>query len=92
MINKWYLQHDIATTPLVQIRASAVDLDEFYLSYKSVSSTISIFYLRPSAIQNCNFKRVPTSGYYCRKHENQPVYLWTTNTGQKITTTTKIKL
>lgn len=91
MINKWYLQHDIATTPLVQIRASAVDLDEFYLSYKSVSSTISIFYLRPSAIQNCNFKRVPTNGYYCRKHENQPVYLWTTNTGQKITTTTKIK-
>ncbi len=92
LINKWYLQHDIATTPLVQIRTSAIDLDDFYLSYKSVSTTITIYYLRVSAIQNANFRNIPTNGYSPRKTaDNQPVWFWTTRTGQEITQNTKYK-
>lgn len=81
--NKWYLQHDISNTPLVQIRASATSFDEYYINYRSISTTISIYYLRP-AIQNFNFKFVPTSGYWCRKANNTNIYLWSTHDGNPI--------
>lgn len=88
LLNKWYFQHDMSNTPLLQIRASAVSLDEYYINYKSISTTISIYFLRPS-IQNFNFKYNPTSGYWCRKANNSPIYLWSTVDGNPITTNTK---
>nr|UGV39430.1 MAG: ORF1 [TTV-like mini virus] len=91
LINKWYLQHDLATLPLVQIRATATSLDEWYLSYKSISTTMSIFFLRVSVFQNANFKRLPTSGYHCRTQNGQPIYLWSTTTGAAITQDTPLK-
>nr|UGV34673.1 MAG: ORF1 [TTV-like mini virus]UGV34686.1 MAG: ORF1 [TTV-like mini virus]UGV39556.1 MAG: ORF1 [TTV-like mini virus] len=84
LLNKWYFQHDIAATPLVQIRTSAISLDEYYINFKSISTTISIWFLS-TAIQNYNFKFNPTSGYWCRKHNDQPIYLWSTKNGQPIT-------
>nr|UGV37384.1 MAG: ORF1 [TTV-like mini virus] len=88
--NKWYFQQDIARTPLLQIRTSAASFDEYYVPYRSISSTISIFYLRVTAIQNTNFKNVPTSGYHCRTHEGSPIYLYSTTTGNDITDDTPL--
>lgn len=77
LTSKWYFQAELAKTPLVQFRASATTLDEFYVSYKAISTTISIYHLNMGAIQNPNFKNFPADGYWCRKipGSNQKVYL-----------------
>nr|UGV37977.1 MAG: ORF1 [TTV-like mini virus] len=75
LIKKWYLQHDLATLPLVQIRSSATSLDEYYINWRSVSTTISIFYLSP-AFQNFNFKNNPPSGYHIRGSGTQTIHLY----------------
>lgn len=89
--NKWYFQHDIATTPLLQIRASALSLDEYYINHKSISTTSTIYFLNIGCIQNCNFKNVPTTGYWARKHNETPIFLWATTDNSQPTTTTSIQ-
>nr|UGV36324.1 MAG: ORF1 [TTV-like mini virus] len=88
MLNKWYLQHDFATLPLVQLRVSACSLDEWYINWRSVSTTINIFYLTKT-FQNYNFKNIPTSGYYCRTHGTDKIYLYSNQSKTPITRETK---
>lgn len=91
--NKWYFQADICKTPLLQIRASATNLDEYYINYKNVSTTLTITYLNTGLIENTCFKFNDTSGYYCRKVTNTEtkVYLYTTTNNQPIQNNTLIK-
>lgn len=67
MINKWYFQQDMTTIPLCQIRASACSLNEWYINYKSVSTTSTINYLNPGAITNTYFNKYYSTGWYARK-------------------------
>nr|UGV38808.1 MAG: ORF1 [TTV-like mini virus] len=87
LLNKWYLQHDLANIPLVQIRTSAASFDEWYINWRSVSTTISITYLT-TAFQNYNFKNVPTGGYHIRKTAGKTYYLYSTGTKNEITDNT----
>nr|UPW35053.1 ORF1 [TTV-like mini virus] len=89
LINKWYFQQDMSKIPLLQIRASATSLDEYYIDFRSISTTINIFFLNTGCIQNSNFKILPTSGYYARKLGNDKIYLYSTTTKKPITTSTK---
>lgn len=66
LTNKWYFQAQIAKTPLVQLRVSATTLDNYWVSYKSISTTISIYHLNSGVFENLNFKNFPNDGYYCR--------------------------
>lgn len=83
LMNKWYFQQDLAKTPLVQIRTTAISLDEYYQKYDSVNSNITITYLTPT-IQNRNFKINPPGGYSNRTQPAQgtlaaaKVYLYAT--------------
>lgn len=88
LLNKWYFQQDISKTPLLQIRASAASLDEYYIDFRTISTTINIFFLNIGCITNSNFKRFPTSGYWCRKHNGQYMYLYSTVNNQPIISTT----
>nr|UGV35541.1 MAG: ORF1 [TTV-like mini virus] len=77
MQNKWYFQIDMAKTPLVQIRTSAVDLENYYTNYRSVSTTIGVKFLNPDIIKNINFKKIPTSGYSpTSTPAGTPIYLY----------------
>nr|UGV34187.1 MAG: ORF1 [TTV-like mini virus] len=87
MLNKWYLQHDFTSIPLVQLRASACSLDEWYINWRSVSTTINIYYLS-SAFQNYNFKTIPTSGYHARLHNNEKIYLYSNQSSNDLTAST----
>lgn len=87
MLNKWYLQHDFTSIPLVQLRASACSLDEWYINWRSVSTTINIYYLS-SAFQNYNFKHIPTSGYYARTHNTDKMYLYSNQKNTDLTAST----
>lgn len=91
--NKWYFQADMAKTPLCQIRASATSLEEYYVNKKSISSTLTITYIKPGVIENTCFKYNETSGYYCRKipGTQTKVYLYTTVNNTQITQQTKYK-
>nr|UGV39298.1 MAG: ORF1 [TTV-like mini virus] len=82
--NKWYFQQDLANIPLLQVRTSAASFDESWVPFRSISSTISIFYLRPTAIQNANFINIPTSGYHARTHNGNPIYLYSTTDNSEI--------
>lgn len=87
MINKWYFQQDITTIPLCQIRASATSLNEWYINYKSVSTTSTINFLNPGAITNTYFNKYYSTGWYARKldsgtkiylisFKNNPQHTW----------------
>nr|UGV35313.1 MAG: ORF1 [TTV-like mini virus] len=90
--NKWYFQQDLANIPLLQIRTSATSFDEPWVNFKAISSTLSISYLRPTAIQNANFINIPTSGYHCRTTPNRdPVYLYATTDNLQPTQDTQIQ-
>ncbi len=89
LINKWYFQQDMSKIPLLQIRASATSLDEYYVDFRAISTTINIFFLNTGCIQNSNFKILPTSGYYARKLGLEKIYLYSTTTKKPITTSTK---
>nr|UGV35155.1 MAG: ORF1 [TTV-like mini virus] len=65
--NKWYFQADISRTPLCQIRTSATSLNSFYIHPKSISTSMTITYLNPTAITNTCFKTNPPQGYYSKK-------------------------
>nr|UGV34084.1 MAG: ORF1 [TTV-like mini virus] len=84
--NKWYFQVDIAKVPLCQIRTSATSFDEYYINYKNISTTMTITYLNPGAINNTCFKFNETSGYWARKLPNSEtkVYLYTTTDNSEI--------
>ncbi len=75
--NKWYFQADMSRIPLCQIRSSATTLDEFFIHGKSISSSMTITYINPTAIQNTCFKYNETSGYYSKiTDQNQKIYLY----------------
>lgn len=76
MQNKWYFAADIAKVPLCQVRSSATTLEEYYINQKSISTSMTIYYLNPGAITNTNFMPNKTTGYYARKHENKKIYLY----------------
>lgn len=95
--NKWYFQADLARVPLCQLRVSACSLDEYYIHRKSISTSLTITYLNPTAITNTCFKYNETSGYYSKKlPSGQKVYLYSTGknplsiTGANITKITDL--
>nr|UGV34018.1 MAG: ORF1 [TTV-like mini virus] len=77
LLNKWHFQFDIAKTPLLQLRTSSLDLDEFYIPKKSISTTITIPYLNTGLIQNTKFQQNSPNGWYCKYHGTQKIYLYT---------------
>lgn len=77
LLNKWHFQSDIAKTPLLQLRTSSLDLDEFYIPKKSISTTITIPYLNTGLIQNLKFKNNRPLGWYARRFGTQPIFLYT---------------
>nr|UGV39113.1 MAG: ORF1 [TTV-like mini virus] len=91
LMNKWYFAIDMAKVPLLQTRASALSIDEYYINYRAISTTLTIPFINPGAIMNTNFKHNETSGYYARFLPNSQtkVYLYSTK-NQDITKTTKI--
>lgn len=91
LMNKWYFAIDMAKVPLLQTRASALSIDEYYINFRAVSTTLTIPFINPGAIMNTNFKHNETSGYYARFLPNSQtkVYLYSTK-NQDITQTTKI--
>lgn len=91
LTNKWYFQSDLAKTPLILTRASAIDLDNYYLDPHGKSSNINIPHLNAGLIKNRQFKRVPTSGYYANTHQTLgKIYLYSTT--QDFNNTNQIKI
>lgn len=92
LTNKWYFQQDMAKIPLIQIRASAASFDETYIDYRAISTTLNIYFLNIGCIQNSNFLKNPTSGYYARKYNNNPIYLYSSSASDgSIIDTTPLK-
>nr|UGV37712.1 MAG: ORF1 [TTV-like mini virus] len=76
MINKWYFQQDITNIPLCQIRTSACSLDEWYVNYKTVSTTMTVNFINPGCITNTYFNKYYSTGWYCRKLDSgNKIYL-----------------
>nr|UGV35776.1 MAG: ORF1 [TTV-like mini virus] len=90
LMNKWYFAIDMAKVPLLQTRASALSIDEFYINYRSISTTLTIPFINPGAIMNTNFKNNETSGYYSRLAPNtqKKIYLYSSK-NKDINTVTK---
>lgn len=63
MQNKWYLQHDIAQTTLLQTLATVCSLDRKYLHADAKSTTIGFTSLNTELIQNHYFGIQGTDGY-----------------------------
>lgn len=74
--NKWYFQADLSRIPLCQLRACAASLDEFFIHGKSISTSMTITYINPTAIENTNFKYNETSGYYSKITSQGKIYLY----------------
>lgn len=91
LTNKWYFAIDMAKVPLLQTRATALSIDEYYINWRSISTTLTIPFINPGAIMNTNFKHNETSGYYSRfmPDSTTKVYLYS-GLKNKITSTTKI--
>ena len=64
MLNRWYLQHDIANVPLLQTLATACSLDRKYLHANAESTTIGLYCINTEEIQNHFFSlQQGTQGY-----------------------------
>lgn len=86
MTNKWYLQKDLATQPLVMLMASATSLDRFYASSTAQSTTIGFTSLNTNIFNYYNYKIPGTTGYYPKPEK----YLFSTKT--KLTDYSKTQL
>nr|UGV34044.1 MAG: ORF1 [TTV-like mini virus]UGV38052.1 MAG: ORF1 [TTV-like mini virus] len=80
--NKWYFQQDLAKTPLVQIRATATTLSQYWQPHESENNNITITFLS-TTFQNRNIRKYPqTTGYSNRTQveatRQTPVYLYST--------------
>lgn len=79
LLNKWYFAQDLAKTPLVMTRASAISIDNYYIDPHSVSTNITIPHLNAGLIKNRNFKKPPTSGYWANTNPSLgKIYLYST--------------
>lgn len=74
--NKWYFQKDLANTPLIMTRATALSLDSYYIPYQAMSTNITIPYLNTDIIQNTYFTTTDASGYYCKGEGTNKIYLY----------------
>lgn len=74
--NKWYFQKDLANTPLIMTRATALSLDSYYIPYTSLSTNITINYLNTDLIQNTYFTTTASSGYNCKGEGTNQVWLY----------------
>nr|UGV37862.1 MAG: ORF1 [TTV-like mini virus] len=91
LLNKWYFQQDICTTPLVMTRATAISLDNYFLDPHGKSSNITIPHLNATLIKNRQFKKNPTSGYWANTNpQHGKVYLYSTKVNFKNTNEIKI--
>lgn len=90
MQNKWYFAADISKVPLCQIRSSATTLEEYYINQKSISTSMTIYYLNPGAMTNTNYMPNKTTGYYARKHLDKKIYLYSAGK-QEINNNTLVK-
>nr|UJI58627.1 ORF1 [Anelloviridae sp.] len=72
MTTKWHFQQDIATFPLVVIRACAASFDRMYTASNAINSTIGFNSLNLSSFQLHNWNQPPTTGY--KPQENQWLY------------------
>nr|UGV38597.1 MAG: ORF1 [TTV-like mini virus] len=79
LINKWYFQKDLATLPLLMIRASSISLDHYYIGTRSQSTNITIVTLNTGLLKNRNFKIWKPNGYWATTAGTQKVYLYGTN-------------
>lgn len=61
--NKWYFQHDLANTPLLQTMCTACSFDRMFLNLNSVSSTIGFTSLDTRGFLNHQYKPLGTAGY-----------------------------
>lgn len=64
MMNKWYLQKDIANFPLVMLLTAACSLDRYYTSADSLSSTLGFVSLNTEVFEYNDFKLQATTTPY----------------------------
>lgn len=62
MMNKWYFQFDIATTPLLQTMATACSFDRMFANSTAISTTIGFTTLDTNGFLNHHYQR-STRGY-----------------------------
>lgn len=90
LTNKWFFQQDLAKTPLVQTRTSAISIDNYYIDPHSPSTNITINLLNTGLIKNRQFSKNDTSGYYSSTHETLGrIYLYSTTSS--VNSPTEIK-
>lgn len=70
--NKWFLQKDLANTPLLMTFCAAMSLDRYYTSSNSQSNTTGFKGLNTNIIQFHDFLQQTTQGYRFR----DGLYLW----------------
>lgn len=71
MSNKWFLQKDIANTPLAMFMASATSLDRMFMASNSVSTTVGFTGINTELFKYHNFTTPTTTGY----HPQDTIYL-----------------
>lgn len=84
MQNKWYFAQDICNFPLVMTLTSACSFDHYFMSTKWDSITININTLKASLIENTNFTRYETSGYYIKQIAAGKVYLYASDSESNV--------
>nr|UHS18287.1 MAG: hypothetical protein [Betatorquevirus sp.] len=72
--NKWYFQQNIAKTPLLMTRASAMSLQNFFINPRNINTNMTIHTLNTELFQNRQFKN--TTEYYCKIQREKKVYLY----------------
>nr|UGV38346.1 MAG: ORF1 [TTV-like mini virus] len=63
MQNRWYFQHDIATTPLLQTMATVCSLDRTFLHANAQSTTMGFTSIDTTELTNHDFVNMGTQGY-----------------------------
>nr|UGV36493.1 MAG: ORF1 [TTV-like mini virus] len=72
--NRWYFQQNIAKTPLLMTRATAMSVNKFYIDPDHINTNLTIHTLNVSLFQNRQFKVV--SDYWTRKQGTLTYYLY----------------
>ncbi len=76
--NKWYFTQDLAKTPLLMTRVSAMSLRHFYIQPNDINTNMNITSLNVQVFQNRQFHDLETSGYWAKKLDNKTYYLYAT--------------
>nr|UGV34523.1 MAG: ORF1 [TTV-like mini virus] len=74
--NKWYFQQDLAKTPLLMVRTTAMSLNQFYIDPNDINSNMNITTLNIQVFQNREFKLTGTKKYWAKKIDTKTYWLY----------------